>query len=75
MKAMLLEAISPVERRPLKLVELPTPEPAEGEIRLRVTACGVCRTDLHVIEGDLPERELPIVPGHQVVGIVDSLGP
>ncbi|MCL7964990.1 MAG: zinc-dependent alcohol dehydrogenase family protein [marine benthic group bacterium] len=75
MKAMLLEAISPVERHPLKLVELPTPEPAEGEIRLRVNACGVCRTDLHVIEGDLPEKQLPIVPGHQVVGIVDALGP
>jgi propanol-preferring alcohol dehydrogenase len=74
MKAMLLEAISPVERRPLKQVELPRPEPAGGEIRLRVAACGVCRTDLHVIEGDLPEQELPIVPGHQIVGIVDSLG-
>ncbi len=74
MKAMLLGAISPIERRPLELVDLPTPEPARGEIRLRVTACGVCRTDLHVIEGDLPEQTLPIVPGHQVVGIVDSLG-
>jgi propanol-preferring alcohol dehydrogenase len=71
---MLLREIAPVEERPLELVDLPMPEPGQGEIRLRVRACGVCRTDLHVIEGDLPRRTLPIVPGHQVVGIVDAVG-
>ena len=55
-------------------MELPIPEPGAGEIRVRVNTCGVCRTDLHVIEGDLPEHTLPIVPGHQVVGTVDALG-
>jgi propanol-preferring alcohol dehydrogenase len=75
MRAMLLRTISPIETSPLELVELPTPEPGRNEIRLRVTVCGVCRTDLHVIEGDLPQQTLPMVPGHQVVGVVDALGP
>jgi propanol-preferring alcohol dehydrogenase len=71
---MLLRGIAPIETGPLELVDLPTPEPGPGEIRLRVRTCGVCRTDLHVIEGDLPEQALPIVPGHQVVGTVDAIG-
>ncbi|MBT8461607.1 MAG: zinc-dependent alcohol dehydrogenase family protein [Gemmatimonadetes bacterium] len=75
MKAMVLESLSPVTDRPLRFVELPDPEPGAGEIRVRVRACGVCRTDLHVVEGDLPEHTLPIIPGHQIVGVVDSLGP
>ena len=75
MRAMVLDRIAPVAERPLRLVELPDPEPGPGEIRVRVRTCGVCRTDLHVIEGDLPEHTLPIIPGHQVVGEVDSLGP
>ncbi len=75
MRAMVLDRIAPVVERPLRLVELPDPEPGPGEIRVRVRTCGVCRTDLHVIEGDLPEHTLPIIPGHQVVGEVDSLGP
>ena len=74
MKAMVLERISPVEERPLRLVELPDPSPGPGEIRVRISACGVCRTDLHVIEGDLPQHTLPIIPGHQAVGVVDVLG-
>ena len=74
MKAMVLERIAPVSDRPLRLIEMPDPEPGPGEIRVRVHACGVCRTDLHVIEGDLPESTLPIVPGHQIVGHVDALG-
>jgi propanol-preferring alcohol dehydrogenase len=74
MKAMILERITAVDERPLHLVDLPDPEPGAGEIRVRVSACGVCRTDLHVIEGDLPQHTLPIVPGHQVVGRVDALG-
>ncbi len=75
MRAMVLDRIAPVVERPLRLVELPDPEPGPGEIRVRVRTCGVCRTDLHVIEGDLPEHTLPIIPGHQVVGEVDSVGP
>lgn len=74
MRAMLLRRIAPIETGPLELVDLPTPEPGPGEIRVRVRSCGVCRTDLHVIEGDLPEHTLPIVPGHQVVGTVDAVG-
>lgn len=75
MKAMVLRAIGPIEERPLELVDLPMPEPGPGEFRVRVQTCGVCRTDLHVIEGDLPRHTLPIVPGHQVVGLVEKLGP
>jgi len=63
-----------MENSPLHLLVLPPPEPGAGEIRVRIRACGVCRTDLHVIEGDLPSRKLPIVPGHQVVGVVDQKG-
>jgi alcohol dehydrogenase, propanol-preferring len=58
------------QRHPLELVELPTPTPAAGELLIRVHACGVCRTDLHVIDGDLKEPNLPIVLGHQIVGSV-----
>ncbi len=75
MRAMVLAAITPIEQKPLVLVDLPTPEPGPGELRIRVQTCGVCRTDLHVIEGDLPGTTLPLVPGHQVVGVVDKLGP
>ncbi|MCL7971056.1 MAG: zinc-dependent alcohol dehydrogenase family protein [marine benthic group bacterium] len=74
MKAMLLDRIAPVSDEPLRLVDLPDPRPGPGEILVRVQACGVCRTDLHVIEGDLPRHTLPIVPGHQVVGVVESRG-
>jgi propanol-preferring alcohol dehydrogenase len=59
---------------PLELVDLPDPEPRSGEIRVRVAACGVCRTDLHVHDGELPNPVLPIVPGHEIVGRVDALG-
>ena len=75
MKSMILERISPVAERPLRLIDMPDPVPGPGEIRIRVRACGVCRTDLHVVEGDLPEHTLPIIPGHQIVGKVDALGP
>ncbi|HID78088.1 MAG TPA: zinc-binding alcohol dehydrogenase family protein [Planctomycetaceae bacterium] len=74
MKAMVLESIRPIDASPLRLVELPAPEPAAGEVRLKVSCCAICRTDLHVIEGDLPKQRLPIVPGHQVVGKVDAMG-
>jgi propanol-preferring alcohol dehydrogenase len=62
-------------RRPLELREMAEPHPGPGQVGLRVLACGVCRTDLHVVDGDLSEPRLPLVPGHQIVGVVDSLGP
>src|SRR5438552_6367233 len=71
---MILEHPAPVATRPLRAVDVPDPEPAAGEIRLRVRACGICRTDLHVVEGDLPPVRSPLVPGHQAVGIVDRVG-
>jgi alcohol dehydrogenase, propanol-preferring len=60
--------------RPLVPVERPVPEPASGEVRVRVSACGVCRTDLHLAEGDLPPRRRLTVPGHEIVGRVDAIG-
>jgi propanol-preferring alcohol dehydrogenase len=60
---------------PLEWTELPDRQPGAGEIRVRIGACGVCRTDLHVFDGELPEQRLPIVPGHEIVGRVDALGP
>ena len=60
---------------PLVLDELPVPEPGPGTLRVRVLACGVCRTDLHVVDGELTEPKLPLVLGHQIVGLVDELGP
>ncbi|HDQ73191.1 MAG TPA: alcohol dehydrogenase, partial [Chloroflexi bacterium] len=65
MKAMLLREAKPIEERPLTLTELPLPAPGPGEVRLAVRACGVCRTDLHTVEGDLSLPKLPVVPGHQ----------
>jgi len=75
MKAMLLRQIAPIDSSPLEYVDLPVPEPGPGEVRIRVLCCAVCRTELHVIEGDLPQQKMPIIPGHQIVGIVDKLGP
>ncbi len=72
---MILRQNGPIAASPLGPAELPDPSPGPGEIRVRVAACGVCRTDLHVIEGDLPPVRLPLVPGHQVVGRVDRRGP
>lgn len=61
-------------RSPLVAVERPDPVPGPGEIRVRVEACAVCRTDLHVVDGELPSLKLPLIPGHEIVGIVDALG-
>jgi propanol-preferring alcohol dehydrogenase len=72
---MVLERPGPAASSPLAEVERPVPEPGSGEIRLLVSACGVCRTDLQIVEGDLAAHRLPIVPGHQVVGTVDAIGP
>ena len=72
---MVLDASCPAEQNPLQMREVPLPEPLAGEIRLRVRCCGVCRTDLHIVEGDLKLPKLPVVPGHQIVGTVDAAGP
>jgi alcohol dehydrogenase, propanol-preferring len=70
MQAMVLEGAG----QPLHMKELPDPHPGEGEIRVRVEACGVCRTDLHLLDGELPAIPYPVIPGHEIVGIVDRLG-
>jgi len=70
MKAMILEKPG----RKLKPVDLPEPEPNDNQVLIKVHACGVCRTDLHVIDGDLTEPALPVVPGHQIVGLIEAVG-
>jgi len=75
MKAMVVKKISQVEGKPLQLVELPDPVPGPGQIRVRVLACGVCHTELDEIEGRIPPSRFPMVPGHEIVGRVESLGP
>ncbi len=74
MLAMVLEKPQPAEENPLRPSELRLPEPAAGEVRVRVRACGVCHTDLHIVEGELPLVRAPLVPGHQIVGVVEALG-
>jgi len=71
MRAMLLEAAG----RPLRMTTVPDPIPARGQLRLRVRTCGVCRTDLHVADGELAHAKLPLVLGHEIVGTVEALGP
>lgn len=75
MRAFVLRAQAPIEQEPLHAEDRPVPAPGPGEVLVRVTASGICRTDLHVIEGDLPPVRLPLVPGHQVVGRVEGAGP
>ncbi|HVY86749.1 MAG TPA: zinc-dependent alcohol dehydrogenase family protein [Caulobacterales bacterium] len=70
MRAMVLTAIG----KPLELRELPDPAPAASQIRIKIGACGVCRTDLHVVDGELPDERPPIIPGHEIIGRVDALG-
>ncbi len=60
--------------QPLREADIPEPEPAAGQVRVRVHACGVCRTDLHVVDGELPHPKLPLVPGHEIVGTVEAAG-
>ena len=74
MRAMLLEKPKPAEENPLRLADVPLPTPGAGQIRVRVSACAVCHTDLHIVESDIPLPRLPIIPGHQIVGVVDALG-
>lgn len=71
MRAMVLEHL----HEPLVLRERPRPEPGPGEVRIAIDACAVCRTDLHVVDGELPDPTLPIVPGHQIAGRIEALGP
>lgn len=71
MRAMLLDAPG----QPLRLAEMPHPTPGPGQVRLKVLACGVCRTDLHVVDGDLSHPKLPLVPGHEIVGRIDAVSP
>ncbi len=70
MRAMILD----VPGEPLRVAEVPVPEPGEGQLLLRVHCCAVCRTDLHVVDGELPDPRLPLIPGHQIVGAVEKIG-
>ncbi|WP_291516549.1 alcohol dehydrogenase catalytic domain-containing protein [Bdellovibrio sp. ArHS] len=75
MKALILHKHTKIEQSPLALIETAIPQPSVGEVLIKVICCAVCRTDLHVIEGDLASSTMPIIPGHQVVGVVHQLGP
>jgi len=72
---MLLHKPAPVDESPLHLEEVTSPLPRPGQIRVRVQCCGVCHTDLHIVEGELPLPKLPVIPGHQIVGVIDAIGP
>ena len=72
---MVLEKQQPLENKPLVLKDIPMPEPGNDQIRIKVDVCGMCRTDLHICEGELPSHKLPLIPGHQIVGKVERLGP
>jgi len=74
MKAMVLSGCAPIETGPLLWTELPDPEPGPREVRVKVRTCGICRTDLHVVEGELPPVGHAVIPGHQIIGTVDRLG-
>ncbi|HZD38542.1 MAG TPA: zinc-dependent alcohol dehydrogenase family protein [Actinomycetes bacterium] len=75
MRAWVVQRPGPATGHPLALIERAIPEPGPGQVRVRVSTCGVCRTDLHLAEGDLPPKHPRVVPGHEVVGRVDALGP
>src|SRR6266849_3290761 len=74
MKAWTLNRPAPVESHPLVLAEIPVPTPADDELLIKVYACGVCRTDPHVVEGELPVRRPDVIPGHQIVGHIAAIG-
>jgi len=74
MKAWLLNEPAAVSSRPLTIADVPVPEPGADELLLRIDVCGICRTDLHVVEGELPVRRSPLIPGHQIVGRVAEIG-
>jgi len=74
MKAMILKEFAPIENNPLQLLDLPLPEHGPEDILIRIKVCGVCHTDLHTVEGELPEVKPPVIPGHEVVGVVEKHG-
>jgi propanol-preferring alcohol dehydrogenase len=74
MKAWILEKQAKVEEKPLRLGEIPTPHPKDNEIRVKIYACGICRTDIHIAEGNLPLRKSPLILGHEIVGVADEVG-
>jgi len=74
MRAARLHSQAPIDTEPLRVEECDAPEPGVGEVRVKVSACGVCRTDLHIVEGDLPLKRSPLIPGHQIVGVIESVG-
>ncbi len=74
MKAMILREARPIEENPLQIVDIEEAAPGPGEIRVGISACGLCHTDLHTVEGELPPAKLPLIPGHQVVGRVERVG-
>ncbi|HEV2382634.1 MAG TPA: zinc-dependent alcohol dehydrogenase family protein [Terriglobia bacterium] len=73
-RACVIDSPAPITTNPLQLRELPRPEPKANQVLIRVHACAVCRTDLHVIEGELAPRKYPVIPGHQAVGVVEAIG-
>jgi len=75
MRAQVLPQPAPIETHPLHFADVPTPEPGPGEVLVKVNACAVCRTDLHVCEGELAPRKQPVVPGHQIAGVIEAAGP
>jgi propanol-preferring alcohol dehydrogenase len=74
MKAMVLKKFATIDKNPLELADIPDPEPGPEDILVKIKACGVCHTDLHTVEGELPEVKLPITPGHEIVGTVEKKG-
>ena len=74
MKAMILTEPYPIEKEPLVMTDINDPIPGPEDVRVKISTCGICHTDLHVIEGELPSKKLPIVPGHEIVGVVDAIG-
>src|SRR5215510_4875048 len=74
MKAQVLRSPAPVEKHPLLYIDVSVPEPQDDEVLVKVNACGICRTDLHVVEGELPPKKPSVIPGHQVVGTIAATG-
>lgn len=74
MRAQVLKKQAPLYLHSLSLEDVPIPLPHQGQVRIKVTACGFCLTDRHIIEGDIPAKKIPLIPGHQIVGIIDAVG-
>src|SRR4051812_757985 len=74
MRAIVLDQQRSIDHSPLELRDVPLPEPSPNQVRIKVHCCGLCHTDLHVVEGDLPAHKLPIIPGHQIIGTVEKCG-